>query len=262
MSRRRILTPADIEDEEDRDNRKKKRHLAGRKEVRLTFDDDEDMVEPILSHRVKEVEAKLHGNRKTGFGGKNESLTFPPDGVSLEFGSSHGSNSKDRNEGSSDCPEDPKDQNPVLVLDQLVSEDSVMAINNIQSICRQLVLSYEDRQLHHLFDNFERNCAFRLFLYALAHGHHETWPQSTLFVDVLRKLAALMNTQIALQQRLDTETKIGDLGHSKSLNQKKPIYFLSQELHKIRNTAKIPPRHILQVSTSIQVPRRIQLYFS
>ncbi|RKP31030.1 hypothetical protein METBISCDRAFT_26961 [Metschnikowia bicuspidata] len=161
----------DIEDSEDRKHRLERR----RREVALLLDDDDDAA-PLLFQRVQLVETRLR------FGGKG------------------GEDATRGERGTPPQPAEPADENPTLVLDELVQQDSVAAIVGVVDTCRRLIDEYERRQLHLLFESAEKNCSFRLYLYAIVYNYKVDVPD--VFRDVLRQLCAQMNAQSTLNGQL------------------------------------------------------------
>lgn len=233
MFKRKLLSIRDIEDNEDREHRKLRRTKAtGRKEIQLSFDDhDEDLV-PVLSTRVKQVEAKLKSF-------KSLILEVDP--------RSSGDTNPTTQSLSSQYVYDSQEDEPQIVLDDLDQEDSIGSIPNVETLCFELIENYEKRDLHRLFDSVEQNCAFRLFLYAVAYGHHTYWTQNTLFLDVLKKL--LPNS---MSEGRPSRQKTKAVGLSE---------LTSKKLDELRQTNKIARDHLMRVSMSLQVPNRINQYF-
>lgn len=238
MFKRKVLTLQDIQDNEDRKNRRvRKKRETGRKEIQLSFEDhDEDLV-PILSTRVKQVEKKLNS-----FGKLNGILLDQTSNETL------GDASASTQISSSQKAYDSQEDEPQLVVDELTWEDSIKSIQNVEALCLQLIENYEQRGLHRLFDSVEQNCAFRLFLYAVAYGQYAQWTQNNLFLSVLKEL---------LPQQLQE-------GQSRSKDKKRDALseLGSKKLNELREMNNIPKSHLMRVSISLQVPNRIKQYFN
>lgn len=234
MTKRKVLTLQDIQDNEDREDRKlRKRRAAGRKEIQLSFDDEDEDLLPILSTKVKQVEEKLKSSKQL------YALSF----INIAENAKSSEQSPSYQRGY-----DSQEDEPQILLDELEREDSIESINNVKTLCFQLIESYEKRDLHRLFDSVEQNCAFRLFLYAVAYGQYTYWTQNKLFIDVLKSL--LPQSALRRQQNEQEGQLIG-------------LSLLSdRKLDELRQRNDVPSNHIMKVSMNLQVPNRMQKYFN
>ena len=218
----------DIEDSEDR----KHRFWRRRREVALLLDDDDDTA-PLLFQRVQLVETRL---RLGGKGG--EGATRPQRGTPTQ-------------------PAEPADEKPTLVLDDLVQQDSVAAIYGVVDTCRRLIDEYEQRQLHLLFESAEKNCSFRLYLYAIVYNYKRDVPH--VFRDVLRQLCAQMNAQSTLNGQFGARKKV-DPAPLATQRGDFPDLTL-QQVQQLRKETRCAKDSILQVSAPLAVPAHIMRLF-
>ncbi|WPK24109.1 hypothetical protein PUMCH_001365 [Australozyma saopauloensis] len=241
MNKRQSLELSDIQDEDDRKHRqlRKKKKLNSRREVRILFDDEEDELVPILTNKVKEVESKL-----SRFG-QQRNVNLAP-----ELGSSGGHDAINVTDPEND---------PAMVLDEIESEDSLASIPNIQNFCRELIDSYEKRNLHDLFDSVETNCAFRLLLYAIVYGQAASWPTPNLFVRVLHQLNSQVDAENLLLAKFSNQKKTR-LPKENQLP-KKPLQLTPTVVGELRKALAITKDHVLLVSTPLEVPAHIVKLF-
>lgn len=189
------LAVADIEDREDRKHRKESR----KRRVKLDFGafDEDDACPPLLHKKVQRVDARRNdfgsGVIQRGFASTQEPRLVrwenETPGGGAAIGLDSGLTSTPRIGAPIGLPEYDSDE-PVLVEDPRVR---LQELERLRPQASALLSKYEQRHIHELFLSVEENCRFRLYLYALAHGLADVWPEEPLMTAVLKQLTGSLD---------------------------------------------------------------------